>query len=865
MHQYNPLRRARRNVAHHYDLSDQLYDLFLDRDRQYSCAYFRSPEDDLDTAQPNKKRHIAAKLLLRPGQKVLDIGSGWGGLALYLAARMRCRRDRADACRRNSTRWRSGAPRRPGLADRVRFHLRDYREETGQYDRIVSVGMFEHVGVNHYPAFFRKLNELLAPDGVALLHSIGRMDGPGTTNPWMRKYIFPGGYSPALSEVVPVVERPRLWITDIEILRLHYAETLRAWRARFEQNRDRIRALYDERFCRMWEMYLVGSEMAFRRDGHLVFQMQLAKAVDAVPLTRDYMLDWERATQRRRASRPAAPPDLRTLGRSRSECRRADPRRSTGWGSNSAAGSLVAAGAILRRHGKHTTSRVTPLREPDLERAAAAAGQYRGRAGAARRDPDQQRGAMRRVAEFLLPEHFGNAVHGRIFAAIGKLIERGQIANPVTLKNLFDQDGALAEIGGAQYLARLAEAAVTIINAEHYGRTIHDLHLRRELITIGQDVVTEAFQHDLDDPAHRADRARRSRSCSSWPSTGQAEGGFRAFARGADQRDHDGAGRLQARRQDRRGRDRVCRSRQEARRAAPLRPDHPRRPARRWGRRRSPPTSPSTPPRPIAPAHGPDGRIDLTGGRGRRRRRLLLARNVGRAARHPHPRRGIRHVVRPDPPRRGAARGFRQIRRGLQRLAAVPLFIDDTPALWVAALRTRARRLKRQQGLGLIVIDYLQLMRPSAGRLARMENRVQEISEITRGLKAIAKELDVPVLALSQLSRAVEQREDKRPMLADLRESGSIEQDADVVMFIFREEYYLSRGEPTRRPDESDDKFNDRYDRWKERCEATFGMAEVIIAKQRHGPIGTVKLHFEAETTKFDNFIGPEHLPGGYI
>src|SRR6202047_5315265 len=195
-----------------------------------------------------------------------------------------------------------------------------------------------------------------------------------------------------------------------------------------------------------------------------------------------------------------------------------------------------------------------------------------------------------------------------------------------------------------------------------------------------------------------------------------------------------------------------------------------------------------------------------------------------------------------------------------QRLAALKLFIDDTPALSVAALRTRARRLKRQQGLGLIVIDYLQLMRPSGGSRGS-ENRVQEISEITRGLKAIAKELEVPVLALSQLSRAVEQREDKRPQLSDLRESGSIEQDSDVVMFLFREEYYLSRGEPTHRPEESPEKFNDRYDRWKERCEASFGMADVIIAKQRHGPIGTVKLHFEAETTKFDNFIGPEQLP----
>ena len=293
-HQYNPISRSRRNAAHHYDLSDQLYDLFLDHDRQYSCAYFRSPGKDIDTAQHDKKRHLAAKLLLRPGQKVLDIGCGWGGLALYLA--QECGVD-VTGLTLSKEQYKVATRRaaQAGLADRVRFLLRDYREESGTYDRIVSVGMFEHVGVNQYPTFFRKLDELLAPDGVALLHSIGRMDGPGSTNPWLRKYIFPGGYAPALSEVVPVAERRRLWITDIEILRLHYAETLRAWRTRFEQQRDRIRALYDERFCRMWETYLIGCELAFRRDICLVFQMQMAKKVETVPITRDYITDWERA------------------------------------------------------------------------------------------------------------------------------------------------------------------------------------------------------------------------------------------------------------------------------------------------------------------------------------------------------------------------------------------------------------------------------------------------------------------------------------------------------------------------------------------------------------------------------------------
>ena len=294
LHQYNPRPRSRRNAAHHYDLSDRLYELFLDEDRQYSCAYFAFPEENLEAAQRAKKRHIASKLLLRPGQRVLDIGCGWGGLALTLAQEygVEVTGLTLSAEQLKIAGRRAAAA---GLSDRVRFYLRDYREEVGRFDRIVSVGMFEHVGVNHYGEFFAKVKSLLPPDGIALLHAIGRMSGPGHTNPWLRKYIFPGGYSPALSEVTRAVEQARLWITDIEVLRLHYAETLKAWNRRFQQHRDEIKALYDERFCRMWEMFLVSSEITFRRHDHMVFQMQLAKAGDTVPVTRDYLFEDERA------------------------------------------------------------------------------------------------------------------------------------------------------------------------------------------------------------------------------------------------------------------------------------------------------------------------------------------------------------------------------------------------------------------------------------------------------------------------------------------------------------------------------------------------------------------------------------------
>lgn len=286
--QYNPATRSKNNVAHHYDLKDELFDLFLDSDRQYSCAYFPSPDVTLEEAQAYKKRHIAAKLLLRPGVKVLDIGSGWGGLGLYIS-----NVTRADVTgitlseeQHKVSNARAAAA---GIADRVRFDLIDYRQVTQKFDRIVSVGMFEHVGVNHFDAYFRRIATLLSDDGVALVHAIGRSDGPGATNPWIQKYIFPGGYSPALSEVLPAIERAGLVVTDIEILRLHYAETLKHWRERFNQNIDQIRALYDERFCRMWDMYLASSEATFRWGGHMVFQIQVAKSITAVPLTRDYI------------------------------------------------------------------------------------------------------------------------------------------------------------------------------------------------------------------------------------------------------------------------------------------------------------------------------------------------------------------------------------------------------------------------------------------------------------------------------------------------------------------------------------------------------------------------------------------------
>jgi replicative DNA helicase len=445
--------------------------------------------------------------------------------------------------------------------------------------------------------------------------------------------------------------------------------------------------------------------------------------------------------------------------------------------------------------------------------------------------------AYERVSEFLEPTHFTELVHGQIFAAAGKLIERGQRADPVTLKNLFDQEDALAEVGGAQYLARLAASAVTIINAEDYGRTIHDLFLRRQLIDLGEDVVNDAYDADLDNSALDQIEATEQKLFD-LASSGQHEGGFQPF-------------------------NRTLAAAIDLAQAA----------YKREGRL----TGVTTGFPYLDSLLGGLQKSDLIilAGRpsmGKTALATNIAYNAARAHRIEEDDAGNRIEVEghrigffslemsaeqlatrilaessgvpSDKVRRGAINNdqFGKVFQASQELARLPFFIDDTPALSVAAIRTRARRLKRTHGLDLIVIDYLQLLRPSHGQ--RPENRVQEISAITRGLKALAKELDVPVLALSQLSRAVEQREDKRPQLADLRESGSIEQDADVVMFIYREEYYLDRQEP---PDDD----LERHSKWQERMDKVHNLAEIIVAKQRHGPIDKVKLVFQSELTKF--------------
>jgi cyclopropane-fatty-acyl-phospholipid synthase len=302
--QFNPRGRSRNNVAHHYDLDGRLYSLFLDADKQYSCAYFETPDATLDDAQLAKKRHLAAKLLIGANDRVLDIGCGWGGLGLYLAETCGAKVTGVTLSTEQLQVANARAAEK-GLTDSARFILQDYRDVPGPFGRIVSVGMFEHVGVSFYDTYFQRCAELLSDDGVMLLHSIGRSEGPDSTNPWISKYIFPGGYIPALSEVLPAIERAGLLVCDIEILRLHYAETLKAWRERFMARREEAVQLYDERFARMWEFYLAASEMAFRKQNMMNFQIQLTKRQGIVPMTRDYVPREEaRLRTRERGNRP---------------------------------------------------------------------------------------------------------------------------------------------------------------------------------------------------------------------------------------------------------------------------------------------------------------------------------------------------------------------------------------------------------------------------------------------------------------------------------------------------------------------------------------------------------------------------------
>lgn len=298
--QSNRIGEARKNVAHHYDIGNAFYKLFLDKNLLYSCAYYRSKDDSLETAQRNKLRLLASKLNLRPGQKVLDIGSGWGDLAIYLAQLEEVEVTGVtlseEQCELSNAR-----AHELGLSNRVRFELKDYRLLDERFDRIVSVGMFEHVGVQHYGEFFGKVKAMMPEDGVTVLHSIGHITPPGITSPWIHKYIFPGAYAPALSEVFSAVERERLWVLDLEFLRLHYAMTLRDWGARFQKNRDKVVKMFDERFARMWEFYLAGAEMMFRNGAQMVFHMQFSPSRDAVPLQRDYIIEKQREYEEKEA------------------------------------------------------------------------------------------------------------------------------------------------------------------------------------------------------------------------------------------------------------------------------------------------------------------------------------------------------------------------------------------------------------------------------------------------------------------------------------------------------------------------------------------------------------------------------------
>jgi len=459
--------------------------------------------------------------------------------------------------------------------------------------------------------------------------------------------------------------------------------------------------------------------------------------------------------------------------------------------------------------------------------------------------------AYEKVQEFLAPEHFTEAVNGRIYAALGKLIDQGHQASAVTLKTYLERDDLVIAAGGMKYLASLSSNMVTVINTAEYGKLIYDLHLRRELIALGEDMVNAAFDAQIDETAEHQIEASEQRLFD-LAASGASESGFKTFEKALT--------------------DAV-----ELATAA----------HRRDGALAGVTTGLIDLDNKLGGLHPSD--LLILAGRPSMGKTALATAMAFNAARY------YRETDRPED--KGKQVAFFSLEMSAEQLATrilaersrinshdirtgklsnddfgrmvqastelneLPLVIDDTPAVTVSTIRTRSRRLARQKGLGMIVIDYLQLIAPSRGE--RTENRVQEISAITRGLKALAKDLNVPVLALSQLSRAVEQREDKRPQLSDLRESGTIEQDSDVVMFVFREQYYLERSEPQTKPEESSEHFNERYTRWQESCERAHNVAEVHVAKQRHGPIGTVKLHFEADYTHFSDHIDGSSLPEG--
>jgi replicative DNA helicase len=463
--------------------------------------------------------------------------------------------------------------------------------------------------------------------------------------------------------------------------------------------------------------------------------------------------------------------------------------------------------------------------------------------------------AFERVSEFLAHDHFADPVNGRIYQACAKLIEQGHQANPVTLKTYLERDDLIIAAGGIKYLASLAAAAVTIINAGDYGKLIYDLFLRRELIALGENMVNDAFESQPDESAMDQIEGSEQRLFN-LASTNAAEGGFQSFesalgtAINLAEAAHRREGALAGVTTGLRDLDRKL----GGLHASDLlilagRPS--------MGKTALATTMAFNAARYYRTTENAEDKgklvafFSLEMSAEQLATRILAERSKINS-----------HLIRTG----GLSNDdFSRLVTASQELGDLPLYIDDTPAVTVSAIRTRCRRLARQNktadhhGLGLIVIDYLQLIAPARGE--RSENRVQEISAITRGLKALAKDLGVPVMALSQLSRAVEQREDKRPQLSDLRESGTIEQDSDVVMFVFREQYYLERGEPSQKPDETSERFHERHIKWQERCELAHNIAEVLVAKQRHGPIGTVKLHFEADFTHFSDHIDDSQLP----